>query len=76
MTAPPLPPREMSPVMPPPRPPSFCIPATLEPLHDATGTVTVPSHFINLYSIVSYIYCTQLQATIAALTIYVHFAVH
>jgi hypothetical protein len=77
MTAPPLPPREMSPVMPPPRPPSFCIPATPESLHDTTGTVTVPSlHFINLYSIISHNYFTQLQATIAALIIHVHYAVH
>jgi hypothetical protein len=39
MTAPAVPPRELPPLMPPPRPPSFCTPVTPESLHeDATGT--------------------------------------
>jgi hypothetical protein len=39
VTAPPLPPRELSPLMPPPRPPSFCIPCLPESLLDAAGRV-------------------------------------
>jgi hypothetical protein len=52
MTAPALPPRELPPLMPPPRPPSFCTPATTESPHDAvTGTVRVSPDLLDLYNV-------------------------
>jgi hypothetical protein len=49
MTAPALPPRELPPLMSPPRPPSFCTAATPEsPLDAATGMVRVSPDLLDL----------------------------
>jgi hypothetical protein len=49
MTAPALPPRELPPLMPPPRPPSFCTPSSPESPHDAAaGTVIISLDLLEL----------------------------